>query len=45
MDALRTRVAGAAGDGHLELYKTTTFYDAKVGRAQHGYPTEQDLPF
>jgi aryl-alcohol dehydrogenase-like predicted oxidoreductase len=44
MDALRTRVAAIAGDGHLELYKTTARYDADVGREQHGYPLHRDLP-
>jgi uncharacterized protein len=44
MQALRARTAGAAGDGHFELYKTTTRFDAKVGREQHGYPTEEELP-
>ncbi|MGA7119374.1 MAG: aldo/keto reductase [Polyangiaceae bacterium] len=44
MQALRDRVRAAAADGHLELYKTTTHYDAKVGRGQHGYPAQQELP-
>ena len=44
MDALRARVASAAGDGHFELYKTTKHYDAKVGREQHGYPPPFELP-
>jgi aryl-alcohol dehydrogenase-like predicted oxidoreductase len=44
MQALRARTADAAGDGHFELYKTTTRFDAKVGREQHGYPTEEELP-
>ena len=44
MQALRERTADAAGDGHFELYKTTTRFDAKVGREQHGYPTEDELP-
>jgi aryl-alcohol dehydrogenase-like predicted oxidoreductase len=44
MQALRDRVRGAAADGHNELYKTTTHYDAKVGREQHGYPTQLELP-
>jgi hypothetical protein len=44
MDALRTRVAGPAGDGHFELYKTTKHFDAKVGREQHGYPPDFELP-
>jgi uncharacterized protein len=44
MQALRERCNPAAGDGHLELYKTTVKYDADIGRAQHGYPTMQELP-
>jgi aryl-alcohol dehydrogenase-like predicted oxidoreductase len=44
MQALRDRVAPQASDGHFELYKTTTHFDAAVGRAQHGYPTKEELP-
>jgi uncharacterized protein len=44
MQALRDRVREIAADGRMELYKTTTHYDAKVGREQHGYPTQQELP-
>jgi hypothetical protein len=44
MEALRQRVRGFASDGHLELYKTTTHFDAAVGRGQHGYPTQEELP-
>ena len=32
MEALRSRCAPAAGDGHLELYKSTMKYDGDVGR-------------
>ncbi|HVV51287.1 MAG TPA: aldo/keto reductase [Polyangia bacterium] len=42
--ALRKRVAGYAEDGALELYKTSKKFDAKVGRAQHGYPPPEELP-
>lgn len=42
--ALRERVRAVAADGRHEWYKMTTHYDAKVGRGQHGYPTEQELP-
>jgi uncharacterized protein len=41
---LRDRCRPDAGDGHLELFKTTTKYDGKVGREQHGYPTVEELP-
>lgn len=44
MQALRDRVHEVAADGRAELYKMTTHYDAKVGRAQHGYPEQEKLP-
>jgi aryl-alcohol dehydrogenase-like predicted oxidoreductase len=44
MDALRQRAAAAAGDGHLELYKSSKKFDAAVGRGQHGYPPQAELP-
>jgi aryl-alcohol dehydrogenase-like predicted oxidoreductase len=44
MQALRDRVRGVASDGRLELYKSTLYYDAKVGREQHGYPSHEELP-
>jgi aryl-alcohol dehydrogenase-like predicted oxidoreductase len=44
MRALRERCASFAGDGHLELFKSTKRYDGAVGRAQHGYPPSVDLP-
>jgi len=43
MQALERRVAQPAGDGRVELYKTSKLYDAKVGRDQHGFPSEQEL--
>lgn len=42
--ALRARWATLAGDGHLELYKTSMRYDGKVGRTQHGFPGKDQLP-
>ena len=33
-----------AADGRFELYKTTTHFDARVGREQHGYPPREELP-
>jgi aryl-alcohol dehydrogenase-like predicted oxidoreductase len=42
--ALRDRVAFAASDGRFEHYKTTTYFDGKVGREQHGYPAHEELP-
>jgi uncharacterized protein len=44
MEALVRRCASAAGDGHLELYKSTMRYDGNVGREQHGLPSVKDLP-
>jgi hypothetical protein len=44
METLRTRCAAAAGDGHLELYKSTMKYDGDIGRKQHGFPTIKELP-
>ena len=34
----------AAGDGHLELYKSTMKYDGDVGRGQHGLPSHKETP-
>ena len=44
MEALRKRCAPAAGDGHLELYKSTMKYDGDLGRGQHGLPPHKELP-
>ncbi|MBV8318243.1 MAG: aldo/keto reductase, partial [Planctomycetaceae bacterium] len=44
MQALRDRCAPAAGDGHLELYKSTMKYDGDLGRGQHGLPSHKELP-
>lgn len=44
MKALRTRCAAPAGDGHLELYKSTKKFDGEIGRQQHGYPPPKELP-
>jgi predicted aldo/keto reductase-like oxidoreductase len=44
MEALARRCATAAGDGHLELYKSTMKYDGDVGRGQHGLPPHKELP-
>jgi uncharacterized protein len=43
-EALRRRCAPAAGDGHLELYKSTMKYDGDRGRSQHGIPSHKELP-
>ena len=44
MQALVDRCAAAAGDGHLELYKSTMKYDGGPGREQHGLPSPKELP-
>jgi uncharacterized protein len=44
MDALRKRVRLYASDGRFELFKTTKKYDGDLGRAQHEFPTEAQLP-
>jgi len=44
IQALRQRCAIFAADGHLELYKSTVKYDGGVGREQHGYPSQEQLP-
>lgn len=44
MAELRNRCRPLAADGHLELFKTTTMYDGKIGREQHGFPTAEELP-
>lgn len=43
MAALRRRVAGEAADGRFELYKTTATHEGKVGRQQHGFPSDEEL--
>jgi aryl-alcohol dehydrogenase-like predicted oxidoreductase len=43
MDALRNRCREDAGDGRMELFKTTTMYEGKIGREQHGYPSAEEL--
>ncbi len=44
MSTLRQRCAPYAADGHLELYKSTMRYDGDVGREQHGFPSQRELP-
>ena len=43
MEALRSRVRDGAEDGRFELYKTSAMHDGKVGREQHGFPSEAEL--
>jgi aryl-alcohol dehydrogenase-like predicted oxidoreductase len=44
MHALRERCRPDASDGRRELFKMTVKYDGKVGREQHHFPTEQEIP-
>ena len=44
MQALRRRCSAVAGDGHLEMYKSTMKYDGAIGREQHGFPSPKELP-
>lgn len=44
MNELRNRCRQEAGDGRVELFKTTVMYDGKVGRQQHGLPSAEELP-
>lgn len=43
MEALRRRVRDQAEDGRFELYKTSAEHEGKVGRAQHGFPDQEEL--
>src|SRR5438105_9322256 len=44
MEEVRDRCARYAADGHLELYKSTMRYDGDVGREQHGFPPQKEMP-
>jgi len=44
MAEVRRRSQPESANGHLELFKTTTKYDGKIGREQHGYPDIEELP-
>ena len=41
--AYETSLAEYATDGRFELYKTTAEHEGKVGRRQHGYPSEEEV--
>ncbi|HEX8142393.1 MAG TPA: aldo/keto reductase [Pyrinomonadaceae bacterium] len=43
MQALRTRCAREAADGHLELYKTSKKFDGPPGRKTHKFPSMDEL--
>lgn len=42
-EAYEARLSDAALDGRFELYKTTAEHEGDVGRAQHGFPSQQDV--
>jgi hypothetical protein len=44
MQAIRDKSAEAAGDGRLELYKSTVKFDAAIGREQHHYSPPAKMP-
>jgi len=44
MQDLRDRCHPVAADGRRELFKMTVKYDGKIGREQHHFPSEQELP-
>jgi aryl-alcohol dehydrogenase-like predicted oxidoreductase len=43
MERLRHRLAGHAADGRFELYKTTSQHEGDEGRAQHSFPSQDEL--
>jgi len=43
MEALRRRVRDVATDGRFELYKTTAQHEGPAGRAQHGFPGDDEV--
>ena len=43
MERLRRLSAPLAADGRFELYKTTARHEGEVGRAQHGFPSQDEL--
>jgi aryl-alcohol dehydrogenase-like predicted oxidoreductase len=43
MEALRKRVREPAADGRFELYKTSAQHEGPIGRAQHGFPSEEEI--
>jgi aryl-alcohol dehydrogenase-like predicted oxidoreductase len=42
--AYERSLAEYAADGRFELYKTTAEHDGEVGRAQHGFPSQEEVP-
>jgi aryl-alcohol dehydrogenase-like predicted oxidoreductase len=42
LERIRNKVRAVAGDGRFELFKTTAKHEADEGRAQHGFPLQQE---
>jgi aryl-alcohol dehydrogenase-like predicted oxidoreductase len=42
--AYERSLGGNVMDGRFELYKTTAEHEGDVGRKQHGFPTQEELP-
>ena len=40
---VRTKPRQYAADGRFELYKTTAEHEGEVGRAQHGFPSQEEV--
>jgi len=43
MERLRHHLAPEASDGRFELYKTTLQHEGEEGRAQHSFPSQEEL--
>jgi aryl-alcohol dehydrogenase-like predicted oxidoreductase len=43
MERLRRRLAAVASDGRFELYKTSAQHEGDEGRAQHSFPSPEEL--
>jgi hypothetical protein len=44
MRTLRDSIREQAADGRIELYKTSMMHEGPVGREQHSFPGQQELP-
>jgi hypothetical protein len=41
--AYEDRLVHSARDGRFELYKTSAEHEGDVGRAQHGFPSQDEI--
>jgi hypothetical protein len=41
--AFEQTLADSAADGRFESYKTTAEHEGAVGRAQHGFPSQEEM--